>query len=170
MKTLLKAFNQIELAMERLERNLSSLMFAALFLVFVVNVIFRYFFKAILWGHELSLLFFLWITIFGGCYANRTDENIKFDSVYNSVSDKRKCVLDIIGSSLVVSTFTISLIPSIQYIIFLNFEMSDSLPFRKSVIFSVYIYFLVSMILQYSKKLVVSINTLSALSRRRVSS
>ena len=169
MKKMLKVFNQIDFGMERLERNLSSMMFAALFLVFVINVVFRYFFKAILWGHELSLLFFLWITIFGGCYANRTDENIKFDSVYTSGSDKRRCILDIIGSALVVSTFTISLIPSIQYIIFLNFEMSDSLPLRKSVIFSVYIYFLVCMILQYSKKLVTSINKLVAINRRRVS-
>lgn len=169
MKKILKVINQIDFGMEFLEKKLSSLMFASLFLVFVINVVFRYFFKAILWGHELSLLFFLWIAVLGSCYANRTDDNIKFDSVYNSGSEKRKCIFDIIGSVLVITTFGISFLPSLDFIIFLNFELSDSLPLRKSVIFSIYLYFLISMIFQYSRKLAKSINKLNAINRGRVS-
>lgn len=169
MKTLKKVFGRIDSGMEFIEKYLSSLLFAAMFIVFIINVVFRYFFKAILWGHELSLLFFLWITIFGSCYANRTDENIKFDSVYASGSEKIKCIFDIIGSALVVSTFSISFFPSLDYIIFMNFEMSDSLPFRKSILFSVYLYFLISMIYQYAKKFIISVNKLIAIRRGTVS-
>jgi len=169
MQPLIKILKSIDSGMAFVEKHVSSLLFAALFVVFIINVVFRYFFKAILWGHELSLLFFLWITIFGCCYANRTDENIKFDSVYLGGSEKRKCVFDIIGSLLVVSTFTISFFPYLDYIIFMNYEISDSLPLRKGMIFSVYLYFLISMIYQYSKKLIVSINRLIAISHGTVS-
>nr|WP_319472818.1 TRAP transporter small permease subunit [uncultured Sphaerochaeta sp.] len=168
MKPLIKIFDSIDSTMAFIEKHVSSLLFTALFIVFIINVVFRYFFKAILWGHELSLLLFLWITIFGCCYANRTDENVKFDSVYLGGSEKRKCVFDIIGSVLVVSTFSISFFPSLDYIIFMNYEISDSLPLRKGMIFSVYLYFLISMIYQYSRKLIVSINRLVSISQRTV--
>ncbi len=168
MIKLKKVFNQIDSGMGFLERMLSSIMFAALFLVFIINIIFRYFFTAILWGHELSLLFFLWIAVFGCLYANRSDSNIKFDTLYYSGSEKRRAIFDLIGSVLVVTAFTISFIPSLDFIIFMNFEMSDTLPFRKSVIFSVYLYFLVGMIFQYSRKLIDSIKKLVAMKRRSV--
>lgn len=170
MNTLARIFTKIDLGMERFEKTLASLMFAGLFLVFVINIVFRYFFKAILWGHELSLLFFLWIAILGSLYANRTDDNIKFDTVYVNGSERRKIIFDIIGSLLVVTMFSISLLPSIDFILFMNFEMSDSLPLRKSVIFSIYIYFIIGLIFQYSKKLILSIKRLKASSSRRVSS
>ncbi|MDC7232497.1 MAG: TRAP transporter small permease subunit [Spirochaetales bacterium] len=163
MKKLKIVFDKLDFGMEKLEKGLASIMFAALFLVFIINVIYRYFFTAILWGHELSLLFFLWIAVFGCLYANRTDENIKFDSVYNNGSEMRKIIFDIIGSVLVVVLFSISFKPSLDYIIFMNFEMSDTLPFRKSVIFSVYMYFLVGIIFQYTRKLISSIKKLKAL-------
>ena len=168
MKKLSKAFDRIDAGMEFFEKNLATIMFAAMFIVFVVNIVFRYFFKAILWGYELSLLLFLWNTILGGCYANRTDENIKFDTVYNNGSERRKLVLDIIGSALVVSTFTISFVPSLNYILFLNFEASDALPLRKSHVFSIYMYFLVGMIFQYSRKLIASSRKLIAMNRREI--
>ena len=152
--------NIIDLNMGSLEKYLSSILFAALFIVFLINIIARYFFTAILWGYELSLLLFLWITIFGSCYANRLDENIKFDSFYMSGSAKRRYIFDIVGSLLVITTFTISLIPSIDYINFLNFESSDTLPFKMNQIFSVYIYFVIVMIIQYAKKLIISIRGL----------
>lgn len=170
MKKLKIIFNKIDSGMENFEKVLSSIMFAALFLVFIINVIYRYFFTAILWGHELSLLFFLWIAIFGCLYANRTDDNIKFDSVYNKGSEKRKLIFDIIGSLLVVTLFSISFVPSLDFIIFMNFEQSDTLPLRKSVIFSVYMYFLVGLIFQYSRKLIYSIKKLRVLNRGGVES
>ncbi len=169
MRYLLKLFNKLDVGMELIEKKISTVMFFGMFLVFVVSIVFRYFFKAILWGYELSLLFFLWIAVLGSCYANRTDENIKFDSLYNGGSERRRQIFDIIGSLLVISTFAASLLPSIDYIVFLNFEKSDSLPLRKSVIFSVYTYFLVGMIFQYSRKLFVSITNLTAVEGKRAS-
>lgn len=166
MNKLAKAFNAIDSGMGKLEKTLSAIMFAALFLVFILNVVYRYFFQAILWGYELSLLLFLWIAIFGCLYANRSDENIKFDSVYNNVSEKRKAIFDIIGSLLVVTAFSISFLPSLDFIAFMNFERSDTLSLRKSVIFSVYIYFLIGMIFQYTRKLISSVQKLAALHRR----
>jgi TRAP-type C4-dicarboxylate transport system permease small subunit len=166
MKKLSEMFKRIDTGMAWFEKSLSSLMFGSLFLVFVINIIFRYFFTAILWGHELSLLFFLWIAVLGSLYANRTDDNIKFDSVYNSGSEKRKAIFDIIGSLLVVTIFSISFLPSLDFILFMNFEQSDTLPFRKSVIFSIYLYFLFGMIFQYTRKLIASIKLLKALNRR----
>ena len=127
------------------EEYLPSFLVFSFFLVFMLSIICRYFYKPISWSLEISLAHYLWISLFGALFAQRKKRHIMFTVVYDACSERVKCWMRIAGNGLLCFTF-IALIPaSYKYIHFMRIKGTDNLRIPMPYIYWPFILFLVFM-------------------------
>ena len=143
--TLLKKTGSFTL--DTLEIYIPTLAFTVMFLVFIIQVFFRYFLNnPLTWPPEVISLTFIWTTVLGACYAQRTSEHVAFSLVYDRVSAKAQIAMRIIGNGLIAIIFLIALKPTIDYVQFMSFRSSIVLRIPFSVIYFPFIVFLILII------------------------
>ena len=134
--------------------------FSTLFIVFLLGIIFRYFFKPLTWTLELSLMCFIWTSLLGGIYAKRDDSHVMFTMIYDAVSPLVQIWMRIVGNSLLVISFVIGLVPSWKYIQFMNYKKSNVLKIPMDIVFLPFVIFLAFMIGRYSIDIVRDVRSL----------
>ncbi|UCF97005.1 MAG: TRAP transporter small permease [Spirochaetaceae bacterium] len=142
------------------ERDIPTLTFSALFVVFMVQVVCRYLFVPLTWPLEFTLIAFIWTTALGACFAQRDYSHVTFTLIYERTKPKGRLVMRILGNILMVSSFSIALYPSYKYVNFMSFKRSDVLKIPMNIAFSPFIVFLVIMIARFGYNLVVDIHKL----------
>lgn len=148
------------LILDVIEKYLPALIFASMFISFMLQVISRYFFEPLTWPLEFNLMCYIWIIIFGTLQAQREDEHTRFSLIYDAVKPGVQRIFRIIGSLLIVSSFSIALYPSYRYISFMSFKMANTLPIRMDIAFYPFMIFLLVMIGRYAYQLYVDIRAL----------
>jgi C4-dicarboxylate transporter, DctQ subunit len=69
----------------RRAENLLALMLCAMFVIFLLQIAFRYLLNLPTgWAHELSVILWLWIVLFGAAFVTRETEEIRFDIIYGA--------------------------------------------------------------------------------------
>jgi TRAP-type C4-dicarboxylate transport system permease small subunit len=134
--------------------------FFAMFVVFMIQVFFRYFIVPLTWPLEFTLMAFIWTTLFGACYAYRDKSHVVFSLVYDRVKPRSQLMMRIAGNLLLAVAFAVSLYPSYKYVSFMGFKVSDVLKVPMNIAFSPYIFFLVIMIGRLIYDLVVDLKKL----------
>lgn len=120
--------------------------FTSLFIVFMVQVFSRYFLVPLTWPLEFTLMAFIWLTLFGACFAYKKSSHVIFTLIYDRAKPKIQTLMRITGNSLLFLAFCISLYPSYKYVAFMNFKKSDVLKVPMNIVFSPYIIFLLIMV------------------------
>jgi TRAP-type C4-dicarboxylate transport system permease small subunit len=128
------------------EIYLSSTTFLLLFIVFLLQIFYRYFLVPLTWPLEFILIDFIWLTLLGACFAQRDSSHVMFTMIYDAVKPRTQIWMRIVGNTLVFIAFSISLYPSYRYVSFMSFKKSDVLKIPMNIAFSPYIVFLVIMI------------------------
>ena len=60
-------------------------MLAVMFAAFILQIVFRYLLNLpIGWTHELSVIMWLWLVLFGAAFVVSESEEIRFDIIYGS--------------------------------------------------------------------------------------
>ena len=126
-----------------LEIYIPTISFALMFVVFIIEIAYRYFIVPLTWTMEFSLMAFIWTTLFGACWALRDDSHVVFGLVYDSVTPQAQRLIRIAGNGLLFIAFCIALYPSWKYVAFMGFKKADVMQISMSVVFSPYIAFLV---------------------------
>ena len=134
--------------------------FAILFITFIVQIFCRYFLVPLTWPLELTLLCFVWTALLGGLLAKRNDDHVVFSMVYDSVSDRAKLAMRLIGNSMLFAAFSIALYPSYDYVVFMGFKKSNVLRIPMDFAFSPFIVFLVFMLGRIGRDLWVDLKIL----------
>jgi TRAP-type C4-dicarboxylate transport system permease small subunit len=92
--------------------------FVALFLVFLINVFFRYVVKNPQnWSFEFSNNAFVFVGLLGACAAYRKEDHVVFDLLYARLDSKGQNVLRIISYIIVIVFFSIAIPGSIEYLV-----------------------------------------------------
>ena len=94
--------NSIYDGMGKFEKLASCVAFVVMFILFIFQIVTRYFFTPHVWVQELILALFLWLLIFATCFADITDENVKFTSAYDKFSPKFQNICYFISALVVV--------------------------------------------------------------------
>ena len=128
------------------EIYLSSTVFILLFIVFLLQIFYRYFLVPLTWPLEFTLMAFIWVTLLGACFAQRDYSHVKFALIYDSKNSRTQTWMRIIGNALVFIAFSIALYPSYRYVIFMSFKKSNVLKIPMNIAFSPFIIFLIIMI------------------------
>lgn len=129
--------------------NVLAAMLATMFLVFIVQIIFRYLLNfPVGWTHEVSVIMWVWMVLFGTAFVVRDYEEIRFDLLYSTVSERTRRLMVVLCALTVVGLFAISLPAVIDYIAFMKVERTAYLKIRFDWLYSIYGIFAVSVIVR----------------------
>jgi len=129
--------------------NLLAAMLATMFVVFIIQIVFRYLLNLpIGWTHEISVMMWLWMVLFGTAFVVRDSEEIRFDILYSAVGPRTRRAMVLASSLTLVVLFAISLPAVIDYITFMKVEKTAYLKIRFDYLYSIYGIFAVAMILR----------------------
>lgn len=134
----------------RRAENLLVLMLGAMFVAFLVQIVFRYLLNLpIGWTHEISVLLWLWLVLFGAAFVVRESEEIRFDILYGSVGYKWRRAMAAVTAVAVVALYGVSLPAMIDYVSFMKVERTAYLKLPFNWTYSIYIAFAVAAIARY---------------------
>lgn len=134
----------------RRAENILCLMLLAMFIVFILQIIFRYVLNlSIGWTHEISVALWIWIVLFGSAFVVREVDEIRFDLIWGGAGDKSRRVMQVICSVALVLLFGVSLPAIFDYVTFMKVESTAYLKIRFDYLYSIYVVFVVAMIIRY---------------------
>jgi len=151
--TLQKAPRSVELArwLRRRAENISAGLLLAMFLCFMLQIVTRYVFNRPLgWTDEVSVLCWIWCVLWGAAFVLRERDEVRFDIIYSTASEKTRRVFTIITGVAVIVLFAIALPAVVAYVTFLKVERSAYLGIRLDYLYSVYILFSIGVIVRYA--------------------
>ena len=134
----------------RRAENIAAAMLAAMFAAFLLQIAFRYLLGLpIGWTHEISVVLWLWLVLWGAAFVVSEREEIRFDIIYGAVGPGPRRVMALISAVALIALYTISLPAVVDYVTFMKVERTSYLKIRFDWLFSIYIVFAVATIIRY---------------------
>lgn len=134
----------------RRAENVLAAMLAVMFIAFILQITFRYAVGLpIGWTHELSVILWLWLVLWGAAFVINEREEIRFDIIYGAVGPGARRVMCIITAVALVALYVVSLPAVIDYVTFMKVEKTAYLKIRFDLLFSIYVVFVVAAIVRY---------------------
>ena len=138
--------------LHRRAEDVSVMLLGTMFVVFLLQIGFRYFLvRPLSWSEEVCILCWLWGVLWGAAFVLSDDEEIRMDIIYNSVPDRVRRVFKIITSVILVLLLLISLPASWDYVTFMKRERTASLHIPINYLYSIYIIFSVACIIRHCR-------------------
>ena len=137
--------------LRRRAENVCAALLVAMFVCFILQILTRYVFNYPLgWTDEVSVLCWIWCVLWGAVFALRERDEVRFDIIYSSASEKTRRIFTIITGVAVIVLFAIALPAVIAYVTFLKVERSAYLGIRLDYLYSIYVLFSVGVIVRYA--------------------
>ena len=129
--------------------NVLAAMLAIMFTVFILQIVFRYLLNfPIGWTHEVSVIMWIWMVLFGSAFVVRDSEEIRFDILYAAVRGWPRRLMIATTGLVTVALFAVSLPAVIDYIAFMKVEKTAYLDIRFDYLYSIYGLFAVAVIVR----------------------
>ena len=136
--------------LRRRAENIAAALLAIMFFVFILQIVFRYLLNLpIGWTHEVSVMSWLWLVLFGAAFVVRENEEIRLDLIYSASPERVRRVMQVITAVSLVALFSLSLPAVVDYVMFMKVQKTAYLKIRFDWLFSIYIAFTVAMIVRY---------------------
>ncbi len=136
--------------LRRRAENIAAAMLAVMFVAFVVQIAFRYLFNfPIGWSSELSVIAWLWLVLWGAAVVVNESEEIRIDLLSGAVGPRTARAMEIVSGIAIVILYAASLPATLKYVAFMKVESSSYLHIRFDLLFSIYVLFLVAVIVRY---------------------
>lgn len=136
--------------LRRRAENIAAVMLAVMFVAFMLQITFRYLLNLpIGWTHEISVVMWIWLVLFGGAFVIREREEIRFDLIYGAVGDRSRRLMGLVAAAALVLLFGLSLPAVVDYVSFMKVERTAYMKIRFDYLYSIYIVFAVAMIVRY---------------------
>jgi len=136
-----------QVLLDILEIYIPALSFVVLFVVFLIQVFYRYFLNnPLTWPPEIISMAFIWTTVLGACYAQRLAEHVSFTVVYERLSARGQLYFRLLGNALVAVAFLIALGPVFRYVQFMAFQQTTVFRIPYSWVYAPFVIFQVLII------------------------
>jgi TRAP-type C4-dicarboxylate transport system permease small subunit len=136
--------------LRRRAENVAAAMLGVMFAAFIIQIVFRYFFNfPIGWTSELTVVMWLWLVLWGAAFVVKESEEIRFDLLSASAGRRTRIALGIVAAAALVILYAASLPASYKYVAFMQVEKSSYLKIRMDWLFSIYLIFLVAILVRY---------------------
>ena len=133
----------------RAENFLAGLL-AILFAAFLVQIVFRYLLNLpVGWTSELSIVAWLWVVLWGAAFVVKEREEVRFDILYGAMSVRARRLAGIVTGIAIVALYALSLPATLDYVRFMKVERTAYLKIRFDYLFSIYVLFVVAIIVRY---------------------
>src|SRR5258707_3393329 len=128
--------------LHRRAENVAAGLLAVMFVAFMVQIFFRYFFNfPIGWTSELSVIAWLWLVLWGAAFVVKESEEIRFDLVYGAARPRARRVMGIITGLSILILYAASLLANVKYVSFMKVEKTSYLKIPFDWLFSIYVFF-----------------------------
>ena len=136
--------------LQRRAENIAAAMLAVMFVAFVLQIVFRYFFNfPIGWTSELTVVMWLWLVLWGAAFVLKENEEVRFDLVTAAVGRKARIAMGIVAGISLVVLYGASLPATWKYVTFMKVEKSSYLKIRMDWLFAIYLVFVVAILARY---------------------
>jgi C4-dicarboxylate transporter, DctQ subunit len=136
--------------LRRRAENVLALLLFLMFAAFMLQIVFRYVLDwPIGWTNEISVALWIWIVLFGAAFVVRESEEIRFDLFWAGAGDLARRVMVLIMAVSLIAAFVVSLPAVWDYITFMKVEKTAYLKIRFDWLYSIYIVFVLAMIVRY---------------------
>ena len=136
--------------LRRRAENVAAAMLAVMFAAFIIQIVFRYLFNfPIGWTSELTVVLWLWMVLWGSAFVLSEKEEIRLDLLYSAVGPRARIAMAIVFAVSIVLLYGASLPASYAYVSFMKVESSSYLKIRVDWLYSIYLIFLVAIIVRY---------------------
>jgi TRAP-type C4-dicarboxylate transport system permease small subunit len=137
--------------MRRRAENVVAGLLGIMFVAFIVQIVFRYFFNfPIGWSSELSTITWLYMTLLGSAFWLKESEEVRFDLLSGRLGPLGRRVVGFVVAVAAVVLFGMAMPATIKYVLFMKVESSSYLKIRLDVLYSVYIVFACAVIVRYA--------------------
>jgi TRAP-type C4-dicarboxylate transport system permease small subunit len=136
--------------LHRRAENIAAGMLAVMFLAFLVQIVFRYFFNfPVGWASELTVALWLWLVLWGASFVLKESEEIRFDLLSGALGRRARIAMGIVVAVALVVLYGMAFKPSLDYVTFMKVEKSSYLKVRMDWMYSIFIVFLVAILARY---------------------
>ena len=136
--------------LRRRAENVAAAMVAVMFFAFIVQIVFRYFLNfPVGWTSELSVVMWLWLVLWGAAFVVKERDEIRMDLLGALAGRRGRIAMGIVGAVALLVLYGVSLKPSFDYVSFMKVERSSYLKIRMDWLFSIYIVFLLAILIRY---------------------
>ena len=134
----------------RRAENVVAGLLAVMFIAFIVQIVFRYFFNFPIGGSsELSVVAWLYMTLIGSAFWLKENEEVRFDLISGKLGPLGRRVLGLIVAVAAVVLFGMALPATVSYVAFMKVESSSYLKIRLDILYSIYVVFAVAIVVRY---------------------
>ncbi len=142
--------DKIGARLKRWAEHVIAGLFAVMFVAFLVQIAFRYLFNfPIGWTSELTIVTWLWLVLWGAAFVVTEREEIRFDLIYAAVGDRTRRIMAIVTGLSLIGLYTISFPAVVDYVTFMKVEKTAYLKIRFDVLYSIYVVFVVAVLVRY---------------------
>jgi C4-dicarboxylate transporter, DctQ subunit len=134
----------------RRAENVAAAMLALMFAVFILQIAFRYLVNFPTgWTHELSVMLWIWLVLWGAAFVVSEREEIRFDIIYGAVGPGARRVMCTISALALIALYLVSLPAVVDYVTFMKVQKTAYLKVPFDLLFSIYIVFVIAVIARY---------------------
>jgi len=145
-----QAINSAVEWMRRRAENVVAGMLGVMFVAFLLQIVFRYFFNfPIGWTSELSVIAWLYMTLLGSAFWLKESDEIRFDLISGSLGPTGRRVVGLVVAVAAVVLFAMALPATVKYVAFMKVESTSYLKIRLDHLYSVYVVFAAAVIVRY---------------------
>lgn len=150
MRHVLKGFS-------RFAEAIAGGLLAAIFLIFLLQIVLRYFFTPAGWTLELIGILWVWVIFFSCAFVVREQDHVKFDIIYLSVGKRTRRIFALIAAGAIVIGMLATFLPTWDYIDWMKIRKTatvrnpftgDKIPLR--TVFSIYGVFMIAVAARYA--------------------
>jgi TRAP-type C4-dicarboxylate transport system permease small subunit len=133
--------------LRRAAHGLGGLLFLCLFAVFLIQIAARFGFNRPLpWTDELAVILYLWVILWASAFMVSEREQVVFDLVWNSVGQKARRVMRIVGHLMIGGLAAVAIPASWDYVRFMARESSPVLGVSFQWVFIPFVLLLASLV------------------------
>ena len=133
----------------RAENFLAALL-AIMFVAFLLQIAFRYLLNfPVGWTAELTIIAWLWGVLWGAAFVVKEREEVRFDLIYGALGARTRRIAGISTGIAIVTLYAMSLPATVDYVRFMKVERTAYLKIRFDHLFSIYVLFVVAVIVRY---------------------
>ena len=141
---------KIAVWLRRRAENILAALLGIMFAAFMVQIVFRYFFNLPTgWSSELIVIAWLWLVLWGAAFVLKEHEEIRFDLLQGAFGRRGRIAMGIVAALALLVLYAASLKASWDYVTFMRVEKSSYLKIRMDWLFSIFLVFLVAVIVRY---------------------
>ena len=136
--------------LRRRAEDVAAAMLGVMFLAFIIQIVFRYFLNfPIGWTSELTVILWLWLVLWGAAFVVKESEEIRFDLISGALGRRARIAIGIVAAVALVALYATALPATWSYVTFMKVEKTAYLKIRFDWLFSIYLIFVVAIVVRY---------------------